>query len=52
MKIPKTYAETLYYLRKFAKLKENEAIKLAEFVILRNILANEYLEVYTRKLNI
>jgi uncharacterized protein YutE (UPF0331/DUF86 family)/predicted nucleotidyltransferase len=45
MKIPKTYAETLYYLGKFAKLKENEAIKLAEFARLRNILAHEYLEV-------
>jgi uncharacterized protein YutE (UPF0331/DUF86 family) len=45
MKIPKTYAETLYYLGKFAKLKENKAIKLSEFARLRNILAHEYLEV-------
>jgi len=45
MKIPKTYAETLYHLAKLAKLKENEAIKLAEFARLRNILAHEYLEV-------
>jgi uncharacterized protein YutE (UPF0331/DUF86 family) len=50
MKIPKTYAEVLYYLGKFAKLKENEAIKLAEFARLRNILAHEYLEVLYDKI--
>jgi len=50
MKIPKTYAEVLYYLGKFAKLKENEAIKLAEFARLRNILAHEYLKVLYDKI--
>jgi hypothetical protein len=40
MKVPKTYAGTLYYREKFAKMKQNEAIKLAEFVRLKNILAH------------